>query len=187
MVLSSLQILSCKTIADLTYTTAYGDLFLDPWISDEYNEVEKALMEVQGTGEYVEDTPPYIKEWCDLDGDIVFGDHTENQWYQNLWDEHEMSKDMDAFESDNGCQMYLAGHGITDDTRTICEVKITHRGDNYLTGATDIGKVYIPKQLGHLCLGDTITCKMVYAGVPECREAYGIKMPWRATYIIQQP
>jgi|TARA_B110001469_G_scaffold124814_1_gene139138 hypothetical protein len=173
-----------KTIEDLTYVCTNGDTFLDPWIAKEYIEVEAALMVLQGTGEYQPEVEEFMPEWAPMTEDIVFGTHEDpDEWYQNLWDEHEMSKDMDAFERDNACQGYIADHGITDDTRTTCDVVITHRGDNYLTGSTDIGKVYIPQKLAHRCTGGIITCTMIYAGTPDCREARNIKIPWRAIFI----
>ena len=187
MVACRVQTLGHKTIEDLTYVCPNGTTFLDPWIAQDYIEVEAYLNVFQGTCDYEPEVEEISPEWVPMTDDIVFGDHMDtDEWYQHLWDEHEMSKDMDAFERDNACQGYLADHGIMDDTRTVCEAVITHRGENYLTGTTDIGKVYIPKPLEHLCQGDTLSCTMVYAGTPDCREAKGIMIPWRAIYIHTQ-
>ena len=97
-------------------------------------------------------------EWMELapeaDG-IKFGDHDGSLEYLHWWDEHEMARDMEIFEEEFALDCALSiphkdrpktpSEGIFDanDTTNV-PVKLLHLGDDYYTGQSPFGKVYIP-------------------------------------------
>jgi len=98
-------------------------------------------------------------EWMELasetDG-IKFGDHDGSLEYLHWWDEHEMARDMEIFEEEFALDCALsiphegrpqtAYEGIFDQNDTTnVPVKLLHLGDDYYTGQSPFGKVYIPR------------------------------------------
>ena len=97
-------------------------------------------------------------EWMELapesDG-LKFGDHDGSLEYLHWWDEHEMARDMEIFEEEFALDCALSvphedrpkipSEGIFDanDTTNV-PVKLLHLGDDYYTGQSPFGKVYIP-------------------------------------------
>jgi hypothetical protein len=123
-------------------------------------------------------------EWEPLENDVAFSQPTGPDVIHTLWDEHEMIHDMNAFEGDVNAQKHLASSG---ENGTRADVQLTIRGQNYSTGDTDMGKVYIPKHLTRFFGNGTEpkTCTIVYNGCEEARNAVNIRMPWKCVYVTQ--
>jgi len=100
-------------------------------------------------------------EWMELapeEDDIKFGDFDGSLEYLHLWDEHEMVRDMEIFEEEFALDTALSiphearpsspSDGIFDQQdSTNVPVKILHLGDDYYTGQSPFGKVYIPRHI----------------------------------------
>ena len=98
-------------------------------------------------------------EWMELapeaDG-IKFGDHDGSLEYLHWWDEHEMARDMEIFEEEFALDCALSiphedrpqkpsGATFDQSDTTNVPVKLLHLGDDYYTGKSPFGKVYIPR------------------------------------------
>jgi hypothetical protein len=103
----------------------------------------------------------------------------------NEIDHQEMIPDMYAFEDENKTHELFANSpwesrnskgDVTKKSETIFVAEITKKGDNYYTGISDYGKVYIPKSLN--CDNeDTIKVRARFQGFEGCRKT---SLPWRA-------
>ena len=120
-------------------------------------------------------------EWENLENDIAFGDFPTNEIVHNLWDEHEMLYDMNAFEGDVNAQNTLASKGYGSAVKT--EVTISTYGKKYATGESDMGKVFIPMRLVDYFRGESKQCSVAYNGCEDARSCVGIRMPWKCLYV----
>lgn len=129
----------------------------------------------------------HTSEWIPIDGVLSECD----EWYKQLLDEAEMSRDMDAWEDAFMCHQLFADNpwstrdfdGIVNkrsEAKFWCE--IINVGDSYHTAESDYGKVFIPKFLGiqDPQLGDLLYIGAAFQGF-EC--ARKTTMPWRAKYV----
>ena len=165
----------------MTFTRAetleleFGIAMSQPMTTGEQSELRSAYGEAMSHLHTIK----HSDAWEDM-GDICFGDHDHSsQDYLHLWDIQEMYYDMNAFEADVNAQKYLATAG--DDP--VLTIDVTTQGQNYSTGDSVLGKIYIPRNLARRLNGDTATCKLSYNGCETARNACGIRMPWRCIYV----
>jgi hypothetical protein len=112
------------------------------------SELVLHIIRLKKEGEWMEIAP-------EADG-IKFGDHDGSLEYLHWWDEHEMARDMEIFEEEFSLDTALSiphkdrpnspSDGVFDqrDTSNV-PVKLLHLGDDYYTGQSPFGKVYIPR------------------------------------------
>ena len=122
-------------------------------------------------------------------------DYNNYEWYTQLLDEAEMDADMSAFESSETCHELFANNPWeTRDFEASSEkvskrsgfhawAEVTHIGENYATGETDFGKVFIPIHFVHqlgISVGQLLYMCMTFKGFGECRPC---NLPWRCSFI----
>ena len=135
-------------------------------------------------------------EWEEFDGDIAIGKRDESdEIAYEVYSELEMKHDKKAYECECNCDMFLSKHpiesrhnmktsrevgDINKKTQTTMYVDVTTRGENYTTGTSEYGKVYIPNQM---MPEDTNTMKIraVFKGYEQAR---GKQMPWRCLEVL---
>lgn len=140
--------------------------------------------------------PRFHEEW--INEEINLGseeDYDNYEWYLHLLDESEMNLDMNAHECEEAAHELFANNPweTRDFEASATKVskrsgfyawsEITHVGENYATGDTDYGKVYIPIHFVHqlsLQVGQMILMSMTFKGFGGCRSA---NMPWRCSFI----
>ena len=141
------------------------------------SEVKKELNRVQSSDEEKKAYKDYIlygEVMKDLDGWVpmwppwpfeVMDQHADWKEHEDL---NEMFDDMDVFEKDMNLQLQLRvphefrRHSCaprdemsSSDTMTT-EVRVSKKGDNYWTGDSDFGKVFIPMDLVHHIQNDAV-------------------------------
>jgi hypothetical protein len=149
-------------------------------LADEHMQITEAYNAVVDQAHLLKTTG----EWENLENDIVFGDFGGPERVNELWDEHEMLYDMNAFESDVNAQKFLASSG---ENSCQAEVTISTDGQNYATGESNMGKVFIPKHLTRFFRGSKgpKTCVIAYNGCEDARANAKIRMPWKCMYVNQ--
>lgn len=100
-------------------------------------------------------------------------------------DHQEMMGDMYTFEDENNTHELFANNPwesrsprnqVTKKSETVFTVEITKSGDNYYTGISKYGKVYIPKSFE--CDDEkSIQVRARFQGFDGCRKT---SLPWRA-------
>ena len=111
--------------------------------------------------------------------------------YNQLLDEAEMSRDMDAWEDAFACHQLFADNPWStrnfdslvnkrSEAKFWCE--ITNVGDSYHTAESDYGKIFLSKFLGIQSpqVGDLLYIGAAFQGF-EC--ARKTTLPWRAKYV----
>jgi hypothetical protein len=122
------------------------------------------------------------------------GSEAERAELGRLWDLEEMADDMDLWEWELALQEHLA-LGFSPDGLAL-DVKITTRGDNYSTGESQFGKVFIPNvALNFFNEDQTATCQLRFNGMDGTRLLHqnpltgrvhqAIAMPWRCMRVVQ--
>ena len=144
---------------------------------EEHKEITKAYNAMVQHGHTMKNTG----EWENLQNDIAFGSFEDPCQINQKWDYHEMFYDMNAFESDVNAQKILASVGA--DPRIMIDVHISTGGENYATGESIVGKVYIPKKMTHFFKGQTKRCMLLYNGCETSRDYFNIRMPWKCLYV----
>ena len=144
---------------------------------EEHKEITKAYNAMVQHGHTMKNTG----EWENLQNDIAFGSFEDPCQINQKWDYHEMFYDMNAFESDVNAQKILASVGA--DPRIMIDVHISTGGENYATGESIVGKVYIPKQMTHFFKNQTKRCMLIYNGCETTRDYFNIRMPWKCLYV----
>jgi len=187
------------------YASQYSDVTEDMDEEEMQKVVEQQLDELQSTAEEREalkavyDHKRGMKdtgEWEEFDGDIAIGKRDESdELAYEVYSGLEMKHDKKAYECECNCDMLLSTKPIESrhNKKTSNEVgdinkksemtmyvDITTRGDNYTTGTSEYGKVYIPNQM---IPDETNTMKIraVFKGYEQVR---GKQMPWRCKEII---
>jgi len=136
------------------------------------------------------------KEWVNEEINVGAEDDYDNyEWYTQLLSEAEMNADMGAFEDNEAChELFAINPWETRDFEASATkvskrsgfhawAEISHVGENYATGETDYGKVFIPvhfvRQLG-INVGQLLFMCITFKGFGETRSC---AMPWRCSFI----
>lgn len=147
-------------------------------------EEKEALKELEEYTEKMKDTGEYEDMTGELDKEIT-----------EKYDELEMIYDMNAYECEEDCHDLMRKNpfegrdwkvkdgkeGVSKQSRMMEDVEIKERGDNYGTGLTKYGKVYIPKAMLNDISGENQRILIQFKGFGDCR---GNQMPWRALKIV---
>jgi len=135
-------------------------------------------------------------EYEPFNQDIMIGGFDKDlldEEYFRMLDRDEMIGDMFAFEDENQTHELLAQNpwstrsssmdSVSKKTEATFPVQVTQRGDNYSTGTSSYGKVYIPKACSLPEDVDTIKVRARFQGFDGCRKSV---MPWRVIAIIYE-
>ena len=148
-------------------------------------EEKKALKELEEYTEKMKDTGEYEGMTGEEDAEIL-----------EMYDELEMIYDMNAYECEEECHDLMKENPfegrdwkvkegkreeVSKQSRMVEDVRIKERGENYGTGTTKYGKVYIPKAMLNDISGENERMLMQFKGFGDCR---GNQMPWRALKVV---
>ena len=152
------------------------------------NEVLKELDEIQHSPEEIkalEDMVNYHKNMKDTDEWDINSNKAVSSLDCETIDHQEMIGDMYTFEDENKTHELFATNPwesrspskkVSKRSETTLLVEITKKGDNYYTGVSEYGKVYIPKSFG--CEGENyVKVRAKFQGFEGCRKT---SLPWRA-------
>ena len=155
------------------------------------NEEKQALHELALAFLHTDD-----KEWVNEEINVGAADDYDNyEFYTQLLCEAEMDADMGAHEDNEACHELFANNPWETRDMEASSTKVSkrsgfhawasvsHVGENYATGETDYGKVFIPihfvRQLG-INVGQILFMCMTFKGFGETRPC---AMPWRCSFI----
>ena len=155
------------------------------------NEEKQALHELTLAFLHTDD-----KEWVNEEINVGAADDYDNyEFYTQLLSEAEMDADMGAHEDNEACHELFANNPwetrdfeassskVSKRSGFHAWASVSHVGDNYATGETDYGKVFIPIHFVHqlgINVGQLLFMCMTFKGFGETRSC---AMPWRCSFI----
>lgn len=133
-------------------------------------------------------------EWVNEEINVASDDFDNYEYYTHLLDEAEMNTDMEISEDEQLCHDLFSQNPwgkrelcpstmtLTKDSRFVAWVRISHIGDNYSTGDSDYGRVYISNDLlgNNIKVDDDCLMTILFKGFIDCRTE---TMPWRCLSI----
>ena len=136
------------------------------------------------------------KEWVNEEINVGTADDYDNyEFYTQLLSEAEMDADMCAHEENEACHELFANNPwetrdfeasptkVSKRSGFHAWAEISHVGENYATGETDYGKVFIPIHFVHqlgINVGQLLFMCITFKGFGEARSC---AMPWRCSFI----
>ena len=135
-------------------------------------------------------------EWVNEEINVgSVNDYDNLKYYTQLLDEEEMDADMTEFEEEETCHPLFANNPwesreceasatkVSKRSGFHVWTEVTHIGEDYATGDTDYGKVFIPIHFVHhlgINVGQLLFICMTFKGFGETRPC---AMPWRCSFI----
>ena len=136
------------------------------------------------------------KEWVNEEFNVGAADDYDNyEFYTQLLSEAEMDADMGAHEDNEACHELFANNPwetrdfeasstkVSKRSGFHAWASVSHVGENYATGETDYGKVFIPIHFVHqlgINVGQLLFMCITFKGFGEARSC---AMPWRCSFI----